>query len=238
MHEDEKNENGLVEKSKGFLPVIGIGITAVILLAVGIAGNIKTHVPIETTTLGVTQGVEQKVTNVPDERTTVWKVEPTTKYKYEDMIIVTEPASETTTQRPAPTSYSLPLGTNIGDDYSQGIPVYSEIMGDWRTHNGVDFNAAYGDGVRAIAKGIVKDVYYDSLMGDTIVIDHGGGVVAKYCGVTADEKIIKGIIVEECDKLGELSEIPAEANAEYPHLHLEITVDGEIKDPLEVMNLY
>lgn len=147
-------------------------------------------------------------------------------------------AEETAAASAAPDSYILPLGTDIGKDYSQGVPVYSSVMSDWRTHDGVDFNGAYGDGVKAIADGTVKDVKTDALMGDIVVIDHGGGVVASYCGVTADSSVIKGKIMSKGDKIGEISEIPCETDAEYPHLHLEIRVDGEISDPLEVMNYY
>ena len=74
-------------------------------------------------------------------------------------------------------------------------------------------------------------------MGATVVVDHGGGVVATYCGVIADESIKRGIIVDKCDVLGKLSAIPGETDAEFPHLHLEIAVNDIICDPLEVMGL-
>lgn len=230
---------------------VSIGACAVLLavLAMAVVGNRETEQATtpQTTSPQTTaeQNVEAKQDDVPDPRSDNTMVVPATEVTTADMIEihddVTQPVTEneTTTQaRSAPESYMLPMGTDIGKDYSCGVPVYSSVMGDWRTHDGVDFNGATGDCVKAIADGIVKEVKEDPLMGPATVIDHGGGVVASYCGVVADESIKKGVIVTRGQKLGELGSIPSEADADYPHLHLEIRVDGEIADPLEVMGYY
>lgn len=223
-------------KIKKYSIAFGACAIVVALLALVVTNN-DTQIEIdETTTVGETLGVEVKVTNVPDNRTYETIIVPATELTTKESI--TETLSEEQTTRSAPVSYSLPLGTDMGNDYSRGVPVYNDIMDDWRTHDGVDFNGAYGDGVKAIADGIVKEIYEDEIMGSTVVVDHGGGVVATYCGVTASEDIQRGVFVDECDKLGVLSVIPSETDAEFPHLHLEIRVDGEISDPLEVMGLY
>ncbi len=237
MNEEKQPITEIPKKAKTIFIVMGVCMIAVALSAVGFVDRNNGNNISEQTTAGATQGVEAKVTNIPDERTTA-KIEATTSYKTDDIITVTDGRATTLPQRVAPTSYSLPLGTDIGKDYSRGIPVYSDVMDDWRVHNGVDFNGAYGDGVKAIASGYIKNVYSDSIMGDTVVVDHGGGVIATYCGVTADEKIKKGIYIEECDRLGALSPIPSESTEEFPHLHLEISVNDEICDPLEIMGLY
>ena len=179
--------------------------------------------------------------DVPDPRNDATMVVPATQVTTADMIEIRDEATQTiteTTTRSAPASYMLPMGTDIGKDYSCGVPVYSSVMGDWRTHDGVDFNGADGDCVKAIADGIVKEIKDDPLMGSTIVIDHGGSVSATYCGVETAEEIKKGVIVSQGEMLGALGAIPSEADADYPHLHLEIRVDGEIADPLEVMGYY
>lgn len=177
--------------------------------------------------------VEAEVTNVPDTRVHEIIVVPATE--------ITEVFEENTEERTTehkPFSYSLPLGTDIGKDYSRGVPVYCEVMGDWRTHDGVDFNGSYGDGVKAIADGVVKEIEDDPFMGGTVVIDHGGGVVATYCGVEVDSELKRGVTVSESEKIGEVSFIPMESDAEFPHLHLEIRTDGELCDPLEIMGYF
>ena len=62
-----------------------------------------------------------------------------------------------------------------------------------------------------------------------------GGVESTYCGVIASETVAEGIFVPENGNLGSLGYIPSESTAQYPHLHLEIRVNGTITDPLEVM---
>lgn len=230
------NENmELNPKIKKYSIAVGLCSVFVVLLALAVTNNNDTKPQqTETTTAGETHVVEAKVTGVPDNRIYETIIVPATEMTTAEQ---TEPLTEEPTTRSAPASYSLPLGTDMGNDYSMGVPVYNSIMGDWRTHNGVDFNGAYGDSVKAIADGIIRDVYDDEIMGATVVVDHGGGVVATYCGVIADESIKRGIIVDKCDVLGKLSAIPGETDAEFPHLHLEIAVNDIICDPLEVMGL-
>lgn len=215
-------------------------IFAVLALAVNNSGSKNTHNLPEVTT--GTQNVDARVTNVADERNNATMVVPATEITTK-MIEVTEAAreettAEKTTETAKPTSFILPMGTDIGKDYSMGVPVYNSVMSDWRTHDGVDFNGALGDGVKAVADGIVKEIKADALMGDTVVIDHGGSVVATYCGVKGLDSLKKGMIVSKGDKIGELSGVPCESDAEFDHLHLEIKVNGEVSDPLEVMGFY
>lgn len=191
----------------------------------------------ETTTSSSEKEVEVKIDNEPDTRTSETIIVPATVITTQ-AVIVTEESTQDEQVNAAPDSYILPMGTDIGSDYSCGVPVYNSVMSDWRTHDGVDFNGDYGDGVKSIADGIVKGVTTDELMGSVITVDHGGGVVADYCGVVPADGIIKGVIVSQGQKLGEIGEIPCEADAEFPHLHLEIIVDGEYADPLEIMGYY
>jgi len=144
---------------------------------------------------------------------------------------VTEPDDNT----PFKGYYALPLGTDILKDYSNGEMVKSKTMGDWRVHNGVDFSGAKGNEVLAIQNGTVKSVFNDPMWGTVVEIDHGNGLVAKYCGLLKDSVPAKGSDVEQFWTIGKLGEIPIE-NADGYHLHLEITVGGKIVDPLAAMN--
>ncbi len=44
--------------------------------------------------------------------------------------------------------------------------MYDETMADWRTHNGLDIQAAEGDAVKTAASGMVVSIKSDELMGD------------------------------------------------------------------------
>lgn len=137
----------------------------------------------------------------------------------------------------APSVFSLPLGTDIGLDFSRDEMVFNNTMGDWRIHNGVDFKGAVGDTVKAVAAGKVLAVYDDALWGTVMEIDHGGGIVAKYCGLGRGSTLDEGAVVKMNDTIGNLGTIPAEGNEDI-HLHFEIRVNGEVADPLEVMGMY
>ncbi len=131
--------------------------------------------------------------------------------------------------------YSLPLGTDILKDYSPDKPTYSATMGDWRTHSGIDFKAAEGEQVKAISYGTVTNVYDDALWGTVVLIDHGNGVTAKYCGFNKDTlEVKKGAVVESGSLLGYLGTIPCE-KSELSHLHFELSYNGENVEPLELM---
>ncbi len=229
MNEDKENIFEVSAKMKKYVFALGACMVIFAVLAVAVSDRGKTETQQTTLSIPTTksQQVEIQVQDEPDTREKITIFVPATQ-------VTTEVTTEETTKG-APKSYSLPMGTDISNDYSRGVPVYNDVLNDWRTHNGIDFPGAYGDSVRCIADGIVTEIREDAVMGNVIVVDHGGGVEATYCGVIASDDIAENIFVAENAKLGSLGYIPSESTAEYPHLHLEIRVNGTITDPLEVM---
>ena len=162
-----------------------------------------------------TDAVNMEITGVADERTTA----PLT----------------TAENLPFEGEFAVPCGRSIGKDYSFGKMVNSKTMGDWRVHNGVDFEAAVGSDVIAVADGKITEVYKDELWGTVVTVDHGNGMVVRYCGIAANSALPQGSRIEKGDRIGALGEIPVE-KADGEHLHLEVTVNGEYADPLEALN--
>ncbi len=164
--------------------------------------------------------VRQNLTNIPDTRESTENNKETEKDKY---------------NKPYSDYYCLPFGNQIIKDYSNMNPVYSKTLGDWRTHNGIDFSGEAGGAVVAISYGEVISVYDDTLFGTCILIDHGNGVTAKYCGLNKETLNVKEhSTVNSEDIIGYLGEIPCEKQ-DGAHLHFEITHNGEIVEPLELM---
>lgn len=128
--------------------------------------------------------------------------------------------------------YKYPLSEAVVKGYSEELS-YDETMGDYRAHPAVDFKGKKGAEVVAINDGIVLDVYTDNMLGNVVVIDHGGKLVAKYCGLDS-VSVKKGKHVDIGNKLGTLGSVGAEASLE-PHLHLETKLDGKYVNPLDVM---
>ena len=130
----------------------------------------------------------------------------------------------------------LPVNGEIGKDYSSGKLVKSATMGDYRVHDGIDIKAKSGTKILAANSGKVLEIYNDAFWGTVIVVDHGGGVIAKYCGIGKDTAVEKEQILEKGTVLGTLAVIPCEQKDES-HLHFETTVDSESQDPIAVMNM-
>lgn len=136
--------------------------------------------------------------------------------------------------RPYSGYYLLPLNSKVQKDFSDGDMVYSETMDDWRTHNGIDISGNVGDNAIAVQDGEVVEVASDELWGDVIIIQHGNGLKAKYCGVKATVK--NGEKIEQGQVIGTVVSIPVEEKNGI-HVHLETEVDGKTVDPIKALNL-
>lgn len=134
-------------------------------------------------------------------------------------------------KKPFESYYMAPIGNGVLKECSNGELVYSETMNDWRVHSGADFKAEKEMPVRAINDGIVLDVYEDSLLGVVVEVNHGNGVVAKYCGLAKNPPVKKETMVSMGDTIGVVGEIPMES-LEQCHLHLEVRIDGKAIDPV------
>ena len=146
-----------------------------------------------------------------------------------------EPETETETETEAPQpKYLLPMGSFIVKDYSGDSVVYSNTMQDWRVHTGVDFGDSRGQSVLAIADGTVTDVREDVLWGVVLTVDHGDGVIARYCGLEKGSTPEVDTEVEQGVVIGKLGEIPVESK-DGPHLHLEIRKNGVRVDPWKLL---
>ncbi len=194
----------------------------------------------------IPQDVEKTTANVgwtPDEFASLADAIFEEESSFADAVFgnTTEQASQTVAVDGKPVDgkasmqYMLPAGTDIVKDFSMGVPVFSDTMSDWRTHNGVDFGADEGDSVIAAADATVTAVYEDTSWGGVVELDFGNGATAKYCGLRFDSiTLAVGDTVRQGDAVGVLGKIPVEAK-EGCHLHYEMRVNGTIADPLEVM---
>lgn len=170
------------------------------------------------------QQVEQKVTGQKDTRTTTTINTTVTK--------VTE--TTVSSSGGAPALYLLPLTNTVQKPFSGDGPLYCETMRDWRLHLGVDFAGEEGQEVKSVTRGEVISVETDPLWGGVIEIDHGVGIVTRYCGVKAIVRV--GDKVDVGEHIGDLQTIPCEC-AQSAHLHLEMFVDGAPIDPVAAIGL-
>lgn len=121
----------------------------------------------------------------------------------------------------------------IQNGYSE-VPIYSETLGDYRAHTGIDYEADVGDKVRAMGKGVVKEIYYDDLLGYVVVIEHAEGIESYTCGLAKTALVQEGEVVSAGDFVGTVYAIPGEA-AQSAHVHVEVKENGRYVDPHKFM---
>ena len=125
-----------------------------------------------------------------------------------------------------------PLDGTTVTVFSMSEPLYDETMADWRTHEGLDIQAAEGDAVKTAAAGEVTSVTRDELMGTTVCITHSGGYVTRYSSLQENPPISQGQQLKAGDIVGYVGTAAAEATM-GPHLHFAVEKDGTLIDPKE-----
>ena len=133
---------------------------------------------------------------------------------------------------PAAASAS-PVFGRILNGYSGDELVYNKTLGDWRTHNGIDYAAAKGEKVSAPAAGKVTLAGADGSWGPTVAIEDASGRLWRISGV-ADLKVKAGDTVTAGQALGTVGSVSCEC-AEDSHIHLEVKQGEKYLDPAKVM---
>ncbi len=118
-------------------------------------------------------------------------------------------------------------------EYSEA-PVYNETLGDFRAHPGIDYEADVDDKVRAMGSGVVKDIYYDDMWGNVVVVEHSDSVESYYCGLAQTALVQMGEVVSAGDFLGTVYAIPCET-AEESHVHIAVKENGKWVNPQKFM---
>ena len=98
-------------------------------------------------------------------------------------------------------------------------------------HPGVDFVAAYGTNVLAVADGTVLDCSYDAAYGYILTLEHENGVQTQYAHLSE-------FLVEFGDVVRQGQIIAKTGDSGWttgPHLHLGVLINGETADPLEAL---
>lgn len=134
--------------------------------------------------------------------------------------------------------YNMPLVGTVSADFSDSVLVFSPTMMDYRTHLGIDIAAAVGTPVKAVADGVVSNVYEDDMLGVTVEITHNDGKISRYCNLspTLSADCVKDAEISALTVIGAVGETAVSESAEASHLHLEILDDGIPVDPMSIIN--
>lgn len=230
--------------NKGFYTALGICLLAIAVAAVMTYSDIynifspsksETSKPEDTSSQMVNDAVQtvphiSETTSSELDTTKLANATPESQSSDKD-----ESNDETSNEEPSSFSSPnvYPSGKNVIKSFSNGNPVYSVTLNDWRVHDGTDFAADKGSMVRAITDGTVKEIYTDQFLGKVIVIDHGD-FEAYYCGLGETTLVNPGDNISMAHDIGSIKSVPGEI-LEQDHLHLAIKKDGSFIDPMTIL---
>lgn len=150
---------------------------------------------------------------------------------------VAAPQEEVTAEAEnVPAALSWPVEGDVVAAFSSSELTYNQVMGDWRTHNGLDISAALGTEVLAAADGAVESISNDPVTGTTLTLTHSGGMTTVYGNLDPDTlSVAVGDSVTAGQALACVGSSAGEQSGEGAFLHFAVTVDGESVNPQDYL---
>ena len=106
------------------------------------------------------------------------------------------------------------------------------VLHEMRAHKGTDFAAPIGTPVRATADGVVEFAGQQNGYGNIVIVKHDGRYSTVYAHLSRfAEGLHNGDRVHQGDTIAYVGQT---GWATGPHLHYELRVDGEARDPMTV----
>lgn len=125
--------------------------------------------------------------------------------------------------RPVPGRQSSPFGVRRFFNGEERNP-----------HSGLDFAAGTGTPIKAPAAGqviLVGDYFFN---GKTVFVDHGQGLISMFCHLSA----IDVAVGQEIPRGGVLGKVGSTGRATGPHLHWNVSLNGNRVDPTIFIGTY
>lgn len=128
--------------------------------------------------------------------------------------------------------FVLPVANStVSKDYTSSTVVFNQTLGVYTGHMGIDFSAQAGEEVVAVYGGTIESITTSYLKGTTVTIDHGNGLKSVYNSIDAIESLAEGQTVTSGQVIGSVSDNNRQEYKDGPHLHFEVTLNGEWVDP-------
>lgn len=231
------------EKTKSFFKEKGFYLVCcACLVAIGMAAWSATT-PISTKTPDSSDASEVNSNNSGTRSETVSTTSETAPVAKPESNVPKTPYSKpestlesTVSTAPAAKYFVMPVTGSIIKNFNNEMLQYSETFRDMRMHTGVDIACEKGTAVYAAGDGIVTYVDKDTMLGHTVKIDHGNGVLGVYCGLNSKIPVKEGDTVTSKTQIGIVGEIPSES-VEQTHFHFEMYKDGIAASPLKLLGM-
>ena len=132
-------------------------------------------------------------------------------------------------------AYIMPAEGEITVGFSLETPVYSATLKDWRIHDGIDIAADLGTNVVAVNDGVVEKIESDDLFGVVVTVKHTDGRKSVYANLEDSVELEEGQIINRGDIVGKVGNTAIYEISDGPHLHFEMSENGEKVDPTAVI---
>ncbi len=210
--------------------VVTLMVATGIILAITISANRASRPTPGKDPVGTTAG-----TQAPNETAPTIKDETLPTYNGAETLPTGVENPDDTPVDGKPDPYALPVSGKLMKAHDPSIQVYSNTMGDYRVHLGLDIATAAEAPIYAAADGKVEKVWNDSLMGTCLAITHADDTVTIYKNLAAElaAGITEGVSVKQGQEIARVGDTAALEMADEPHLHFEMTVGGIAVDPLK-----
>jgi murein DD-endopeptidase MepM/ murein hydrolase activator NlpD len=136
---------------------------------------------------------------------------------------------------PDPLTFILPVNNGtIINDFDITDVVWNPTLGQWATHEGVDY-VSEDMNVYCVADGKIKETGYNDLDGYYVIIEHDEGYVSCYYSLEEASTLAVGSEVAQGKLLGKMSASQGNESLAGVHLHFELMKDGEYINPASVI---
>lgn len=142
-----------------------------------------------------------------------------------------ENTNKTEEQKSVDPTFKYPVTGEVLTEYAKDKLVYSNTLGEWITHTGIDIKAEKTTVVKASADGTVKAIKTDPRYGLTVVIEHANGFSTVYSNLLTAEFVKEGEKVTSGQTIGTVGNTASFEILDESHLHFEILKNGEQIDP-------
>ncbi|MFF1684506.1 MULTISPECIES: peptidoglycan DD-metalloendopeptidase family protein [unclassified Streptomyces] len=119
--------------------------------------------------------------------------------------------------------WQKPVNAGYGTRFGVTGPMWSSGH-----HTGLDFPAAIGTAVKAVADGTVSQVFSGGPYGNHVMVNHGGGLQSLYAHMSR----IMTKLHAHVSAGQQIGKVGATGNVTGPHLHLEARRNGRAVDPM------
>lgn len=228
----DKNESAERVNRTVYLTVAVLLIVLAVAVAMTSAANRARKGQAENTNPPVTTGRSPEVTSPKPEITS--PIEDETEPPAETGAPESTNKNDVTASSVVPT-LSLPTLGSLGKEHDPTVQVFSNTLGEWRVHLGIDIMTEAAAPVYPAAKGKIKQISDDPMWGTCIWIEHEGDAVSVYRGLSDElpEGIEVGTSVNVDTLIGAVGDGGILELADEPHLHFEMKIKGADVDPIE-----